>query len=56
MNVARGLRVLTKSKSSLEARQKKICMFAETRAEWMISIFACVKGRFPGKSFKFLIV
>lgn len=47
MNVACGLRALTKSKSSFEAHQKKICLFAETRAEWMISIFACVKGRFP---------
>ena len=28
----------------------RVCIFAETRAEWIISVFACFKANLPGLS------
>jgi len=41
-NLARGLHSL-----DLQPRSSNVCIFAETRAEWMISALACFRCSFP---------
>ena len=42
-NLASGLLSLNEGSTN-----KNVCIFAETRAEWIISVFACFKINFPG--------
>jgi len=50
INTCSGLLVLAaelrEANSSLD--HCNVCIFAETRAEWIVSVFACFKANLPG--------
>ncbi|ESO09269.1 hypothetical protein HELRODRAFT_190440 [Helobdella robusta] len=46
-NMTRGLQEIMNVKTASQALLNKVCLYAETRAEWIVTLFACIKGRFP---------
>ena len=50
INTCSGLLVLASElqTSNSAVKQCHVCIFAETRAEWIISVFACFKANLPG--------
>ena len=48
--VSEGVQSLGSGLLSLDAHQRaNICIFAETRAEWIVAVFACFKANLPGR-------